>query len=716
MMGIAVLVTGAQSDAAFSQDADPRCLRILLHTDSDWTSVSIDGAPWEATGYEILEGSDAPDLRITSSPDLGVNKSPLDQAPIVVSFRVLVSETGGSMALAIGKGHIGTATVTVYDCSNAEERLVDQFTHIGIAPDPGPRNQRVFSLSLARPSVAVREVFLPHGSIAPSELEGLWKTAASTYSLQVDGSEIVLEGLESGFRAEGFLVANLLSVWYQQTGSTHDWEAQILVDEAGRPVRLEWDDGMVMERLEYEQPVGSGTTSDSCDPMLILHDGIIHTMTEPNQTHEAVVIGRDGRIKYVGDHAGASQLAQPCTQWIDLNGQTVVPGFIDPHTHFLEQCNTPVGSHTALQAQALRMGITMMGEMHVRPEWLTPHSSDYRRWQEWNHIIRQRLYVVYNDSCGVLSPATPTWLTRHQPDEALTDNLVVGGVKFFAERSMCPGYAFIVISFSEKLRQEIAAHDPSSYYINTTVHKPLFTPQTFASAIKLVSDAGYQIAVHAFGELGVQTTLDAIGVAASRGAYVDRPLILHNVFLRDDQLGEYVQHGAVALVEPLSPCCEELDRARYGDGFVDAYYTRWNDLVQAGVTVASDSDWPSLGHDLVYIDPLRRFRAIVTRQQTVPPISWCVHRTGDPCCGTGNWSASCGQVGVNQTVSAEEGLRMLTSNAAYALRCEADFGMVWPGKIADLVVLSSDPLHPQADLESVEVTRTIIGGVTQYKK
>jgi len=249
VIGIAVLVAGLHAVTVVGQDTDPWCLRIVVDTEADWTVVSLSGATWNVTGYEILEGHIAPDLRITPGPDLGINKRQLDLTRVAVSFQVSLAETSDSIELTIGKGHIGTTVVTVFDCSGAEERLVDQFTHIGIAPDPNPLNQRSYSLFLAAPLAVVSQAFLPRGPVEPSELGGLWETATSTYSIQVDRTGLVLEGLDEPLRATGFLVGTKLNVWYQQAGTTHGWEAQILVDESGWPIRLEWDDGVVMDRV-----------------------------------------------------------------------------------------------------------------------------------------------------------------------------------------------------------------------------------------------------------------------------------------------------------------------------------------------------------------------------------------------------------------------------------------------------------------------------------
>ncbi len=70
--------------------------------------------------------------------------------------------------------------------------------------------------------------------------------------------------------------------------------------------------------------------SDAAD--LILINGEIHTLTEPDETHEAVAV-RDGRIVRLGTTYDVEMLAGVETEIVDLDERVVLPGFIDAHTH-----------------------------------------------------------------------------------------------------------------------------------------------------------------------------------------------------------------------------------------------------------------------------------------------------------------------------------------------------------------------------------------------
>ena len=69
-------------------------------------------------------------------------------------------------------------------------------------------------------------------------------------------------------------------------------------------------------------------------PILLLLNGAIHTMDAANPRATALAVDRSsGRILAVGDDSDIRALAGPLTDTLNLGGRTVLPGFIDAHTH-----------------------------------------------------------------------------------------------------------------------------------------------------------------------------------------------------------------------------------------------------------------------------------------------------------------------------------------------------------------------------------------------
>jgi predicted amidohydrolase YtcJ len=72
--------------------------------------------------------------------------------------------------------------------------------------------------------------------------------------------------------------------------------------------------------------------------------------------------------------------------------------------------------------------------------------------------------------------------------------------------------------------------------------------------------------------------------------------------------------------------------------------------------------------------------------------------------------------GLNQRITVDEALQVLTLNGAHASHEEAIKGSITPGKLADFVVLSADPHTVSPDtIKDIKVVRTVTGGKTVYQ-
>lgn len=67
----------------------------------------------------------------------------------------------------------------------------------------------------------------------------------------------------------------------------------------------------------------------------IFYGGDILTMEGDVPQYVAAIAVRDGKIVYVGSKAGADKLKGASTVTSDLQGKALLPGFIDPHSHFM---------------------------------------------------------------------------------------------------------------------------------------------------------------------------------------------------------------------------------------------------------------------------------------------------------------------------------------------------------------------------------------------
>ena len=69
----------------------------------------------------------------------------------------------------------------------------------------------------------------------------------------------------------------------------------------------------------------------------------------------------------------------------------------------------------------------------------------------------------------------------------------------------------------------------------------------------------------------------------------------------------------------------------------------------------------------------------------------------------------------DDTLHVERVLPMMTIDAAYAVMREDEIGSLKAGKLADLIVLSADPLEVDPDaILDIQVWMTMVGGNVEY--
>jgi len=114
-------------------------------------------------------------------------------------------------------------------------------------------------------------------------------------------------------------------------------------------------------------------------------------------------------------------------------------------------------------------------------------------------------------------------------------------------------------------------------------------------------------------------------------------------------------------------------------------------MLDAGIVVAWGSDWPAGTPDA---NPFRGLEGLVTR----------AHPSGD-------FEGTLGK-----PISLEEGIRIITMGAAYAMEREDSIGSIEVGKHADLIVLDRNLFDiPPDTIYDTVVKRTVFAGETVYR-
>ena len=159
-------------------------------------------------------------------------------------------------------------------------------------------------------------------------------------------------------------------------------------------------------------------TQETADTILV--NGNIHTVDEDNPTAEALAIKGD-RILAVGTQEEVEAYQGEETEVVDLEGQFVMPGFIEGHGHF-----QGVG-RMAMNLNFLRSEswdeivaeVAKAAEQAEPGEWIIGRGWHQEKWK--NTPDRNVLGYPYHDELSAVSPLNPV-LLRHASGHALFAN------------------------------------------------------------------------------------------------------------------------------------------------------------------------------------------------------------------------------------------------------------------------------------------------------
>ncbi|MEX0734850.1 MAG: amidohydrolase [Steroidobacteraceae bacterium] len=204
--------------------------------------------------------------------------------------------------------------------------------------------------------------------------------------------------------------------------------------------------------------------------------------------------------------------------------------------------------------------------------------------------------------------------------------------------------------------------------------------------------SGIQIETHAIGDRGNRLLLDQYEKAFAAVPKSERPVpdprfrIEHAQVVSAKDMPRFAQLGVIASMQTSHAISDMLFApARLGPGRIAGAYA-WRSLLDAGALIAGGSDAP-----VEQGDPLVEFYAAVAR------------RTLEGFAGP-DWR-------LDQRLTRDEALAVLTSGPAYAAFEEKDRGTIAPGKLADLSVFSADLMKiPEAEIPRARAVMTVIGG------
>jgi predicted amidohydrolase YtcJ len=213
----------------------------------------------------------------------------------------------------------------------------------------------------------------------------------------------------------------------------------------------------------------------------------------------------------------------------------------------------------------------------------------------------------------------------------------------------------------------------------------LYSAEHFNRMATACDALGLQIHTHAIGDGAVRRTLDGYAHArAANGARDSRHRVEHLEVVHPDDLPRFIEMGVIAAMQPehapMEPAGSDIWPSRVGPERWDRSFA-WRTVRDAGVRLVFGSDWP-----VVTQSPIRGIHAAVNRKPWIPG-------------------------GVDHSQTLEETLASYTRDAAFAEFKENEKGMLRPGYLADLVMLSDDVFTgPNTEIAAMCVAMTIVDG------
>ena len=517
---------------------------------------------------------------------------------------------------------------------------------------------------------------------------------------------------------------------------------------------------------------------------LILHHGNIFTIDDRQPKAEAVAIA-GGRFFAVGSNDDVLNLKSAATRRIDLEGKTVVPGFIDAHTHLgysglrhLTRLDCDLRS-----IDAIKDAIRAYAQETPVGEWVAGFKYDDTKTAEGRALTRADLdevapehpvfiehrggHTAYVNSLALeragigedtpdpqgghrgrdasgrlngkleenaaftMSDLLPAEFSREQAREGVKlisammarsgvtsahdalgapddlrayqdsreagelalrvytlidvqylDAMIEAGVrtglgdewvKVGPVKLLCDG------SISERTARlsEPFIGSPDDYGILVTEEGELY-----AQARK-AHEAGWQVAVHANGDVGIDITLRVLERVQRELPREDpRFRLEHCTIVNDDLIARIRSLGAIPNPFSTYVYYHGEKMIYYGAERLEHMFAV-RSFLDAGIKVTQTSDYPPGP-----FEPMMALQSSVTRTDMNETV----------------W-------GPSQKVSVLEAIRVGTLHGAHASFEENDKGSIEAGKLADLVVLGQDPTEVDpSTLIDIPVERTMVGG------
>ncbi len=507
---------------------------------------------------------------------------------------------------------------------------------------------------------------------------------------------------------------------------------------------------------------------------ILIVNGNVVTLDEERPSAQALLI-TDGRVEKVGTSAELRPLADDI-EILDVAGASVLPGFIDGHTHFELTCVSLehyINAHTppCRSLDDISDIIRRQREQEADYPWIVCRSSfglqnkvtDGRLFtrQELDALSADKPLVVFAGlhvsmlnsaalaALGLLDTTTPTGMTVHRDAEGEPTGVVT---EIFDKLPSWP---------SELVASAVAAHERDILLANgiTSISSIPFSG-TEMRAVRMAQRAGALAArvrhypVHPWGagldsfeQLGVESGVgddhyriggvklfvegignDGLDSPADDVKYTQDQLC--GVVKRADQLGlQVLMHAftpkgvvmaakAAESLRRIAPRGERRHRIEHGADYVDLANLEY--VRASGVSLVTTPHFMYSG--AIEIAPPAPLRSLIDAGFHLiggTDSTGTVLESASPlfnvACAVTRRRRDGSRFRPQEAITPLEGLKMFTVWAAHGGFEEKSKGKLATGYLGDAVILSANPMTtPEDKLHTIRIDGTIIGGRLVY--
>jgi predicted amidohydrolase YtcJ len=412
----------------------------------------------------------------------------------------------------------------------------------------------------------------------------------------------------------------------------------------------------------------TGAPSDAAtpapaSPVDVVYVGRIETMTDAGRV-EAIFL-EDGLVRAVGDRDEVLAVAGDSAPVIELGDAVAYPGFIDAHAHWIgDREYMGIATPEAALDAAVTRGWTSISE-----QWV-----DHGRLAELEALDAAGAVRLRVDAYLALNLPGPSgehlgdWYAEVERGQR-SDRLTVDGVK---------------ITFDNGWGSQV-----------------WWEPDDLAATVGRADAAGWQVSIHTVSSDAHDTVISAFEAPLDGDPNVLHHRIEHAIQVTDDQLDRLIAADIVTVIHLDGGAADWVLEPDYLGNLGEdrQLLARWRDFVDAGLHVAAASDAPWIFPELELTEDIGR---------PFDQVAGGMDGRGRANPETPAWV-------LDQLLTAEQGLRAITIDAAYALGDEANRGSLAVGTYADVTILSSDLLAATPDeIRAFQVLATIVGGAAEH--